>query len=207
MEISVLNLCLETSWLCGLLAICAGVPLHRYNNIQISQHRLGLRGGFTSSTNSSSCLPCSLNLYKQPRLPDTVKADSLPLRELQEAAKVEIPSSQLFTWTSPVCNFLKQLRPCKFNLQNSKKDEEMKKLQEEITRKRAGSVKNFEVTLGTRAGFQEPHQSVSECKMPQAAANTLRIFIPSLFALSLLMTGNKVVTQIGHWTPDLKVPI
>jgi hypothetical protein len=33
-------------------------------------------------------------------------------------AKPEIPSSHLFTWTSSVFNFLKQLRPCKFNLQN-----------------------------------------------------------------------------------------
>jgi hypothetical protein len=118
MEISALHLCQETSCLCGLLAICAGAPLHRYNKIQISQHRLGLRGGFTSSSNSSSCLPCSLNLYEQPRLSETVKADSLLVRELQKVAKPEIPSSHLFTWTSSVFNFLKQLRPCKFNLQN-----------------------------------------------------------------------------------------
>ena len=150
MEISVLNLCLETSWLCGLLAICVGAPLHRCNNIQISQHRLGLRGGFTSSSNSSFCLPCSLNLYKQPRLPDTIKADSLPLRKLQKAAKPGIPSSQLFSWTSSVFNILKQRGPRKFNLQNSsqwirffsltqaapkqqvvKNDEEMKKLHAE----------------------------------------------------------------------------
>jgi hypothetical protein len=92
-------------------------------------------------------------------------------------------------------------------------------LQEEITRKRAGNVKNFDVTFGTRAGFQEPHQSVSECKAvanklrtTQTVANTLRIFIPSLFALSL--TGNKKkhltpylrqIGHTGHLIPSLKV--